>query len=138
MFLSNSFYIASYGATINFLFWTSSLCFHIFLLIKPISLFFDPWIFSNLLANMFWLILVLLWVLWMLATVHKPCHVPHASRITTCRTIFWEIFFGVSKELFRSWSYVFLITNIEISAKETLAICPKKRKEKEKKIKNLE
>ena len=138
MFLSNSFYIASHGATINFLFWTSSLCFHIFLLIKPISLFFDPWIFSNLLANMFWLILVLLWVLWMLATVHKPCHVPHASRITTCRTIFWEIFFGVSKELFRSWSYVFLITNIEISAKKTLAICPKKRKEKEKKIKNLE
>ena len=138
MFLSNSFYIASHGATINFLFWTSSLCFHIFLLIKPISLFFDPWIFSNLLANMFWLILVLLWVLWMLATVHKPCHVPHASRITTCRTIFWEMFFGVSKELFRSWSYVFLITNIEISAKETIAICPKKRKEKEKKIKNLE
>ena len=138
MFLSNSFYIASHGATINFLFWTSSLCFHIFLLIKPISLFFDPWIFSNLLANMFWLILVLLWVLWMLATVHKPCHVPHASRITTCRTIFWEMFFGVSKELFRSWSYVFLITNIEISAKETLAICPKKRKGKEKKIKNLE
>ena len=135
MFLSNSFYIASHGATINFLFWTSSLCFQNFLLIKPISLFFYPWIFSSLLANLFWLILVLLWVVWMLATVHKPCHVPHASRITTCRTIFWEIFFVVSKEWFRSWSRVFLITNIEISAKEPLAICPKKGRKRKKRSK---
>ena len=51
------------------------------------------------------LFLVLFWMLWMLVTVHKLCHVPHASRITTCGTIFTERHFNVSKEWVRSWSH---------------------------------
>ena len=57
------------------------------------------------------LFLVLFWMLWMLVTVHKLCHVPHASRITTCGTIFTERHFSVSKEWVRSWSHAFLITS---------------------------
>ena len=52
-----------------------------------------------------WLFLVLFWMLWMLATVHKPCHLTRASRITTSRTLFTEKFFSVSKEWVRSCSH---------------------------------
>ena len=38
----------------------------------------------------------------MLVTVNKPCHAPHASRITSCRKIFTEIFYCVSKKIIRS------------------------------------
>ena len=58
----------------------------------------------------FWLFLVFFRMLWMLVTVHKPCHVPHASRITTSGTIFTEKLFSVSKEWVRPWSHAFLIT----------------------------
>ena len=62
-----------------------------FLLINSISLCFDPWIFCHPLSNSFprfWLFLVLFWMLWMLVTVHKPCHVPHTPQITTWGTLF--------------------------------------------------
>ena len=68
-----------------------------------------------LLANLFsslWLFFVLFWMLWIMVTVLKLCHVPHASRITTWGTAFAEIFFVVSKVKFRSWSHPFLITNL--------------------------
>ena len=57
-----------------------------FLLINAMSLCFDPWIFCHPLANLFpsfWLFFVLFWMLWMLVTMHKLCHVPQASRVTT-------------------------------------------------------
>ena len=56
------------------------------------------------------LFLVLFWMLWMLVTVHKLCHVSYASRMTTCGTIFTKRHFSVSKEWVRSWSQAFLIT----------------------------
>ena len=56
---------------------------------------------ANLLRS-FWLFLVLFWMLWILVTVFNPCHVPHASRITTWGTLFTEILFSVSKEWVRS------------------------------------
>ena len=68
-----------------------------------------------LLANLFsslWLFFVLFWMLWIMVTVLKLCHVPHASRITTWGTAFAEIFFVVSKVKVRSWSHPFLITNL--------------------------
>ena len=40
----------------------------------------------------FWQFLVHFWLLWILVTVHEPCLVPHASRITAWGTIFREIF----------------------------------------------
>ena len=53
------------------------------------SVILESWILG------FWLLLVLLWKLWMLVTMYKACHVPHASRITTWQAILMEIFFGV-------------------------------------------
>ena len=35
---------------------------------------------------------MLFWMLKMLVTLNKPCHVPHESLITTLGTIFIEIF----------------------------------------------
>ena len=48
---SNSFYIASHGAIINYFFWTSFLFLQTFLLITSISFCFDPWIFCQLPAS---------------------------------------------------------------------------------------
>ena len=107
MFFINSFYIASHGA-INFLIWTSSLFFSFrlftyrlnFSVLTIESSASIHWLtgLTNLFPR-FWLFLVLFWMLWMLVNVHKPCHVPHASRkTTTWRTIFTERLFGVSKE----------------------------------------
>ena len=111
MFFNNSFYIASHGAAINFLIWTSSLFFFFrlfylstrFLSVLTIAI---DWLtgLTNLFPS-FWLFLVLFWMLWMLVTVHKPCHVPHASRMKTSRTIFTERLFSVSKQWVRSWSH---------------------------------
>ena len=91
-----------------------------FLLINSISLCFNPWIFCHLLVvcitcfRVLWRSVLAVscafWMLWILVTVHKPCHVLHASRITTPGTIFTKICFGVSNKLVRSWSHVFLIT----------------------------
>ena len=78
-----------------------------FLLINSISLCFDPYTFCHLLAVRIYILFPSFWrsVLAVfcafLDVVHggyrayKPCHVPHASRITTSGTIFTEICFGV-------------------------------------------
>ena len=87
------------------------------------------WNFCHLLANLFpsfWLFCVLLWIRWMQVTVHKLCHLPHASRITTCGTISAEIFFGVSKKWVRSWSHTFLITNVKKLTRKLLAVSQEK------------
>ena len=111
-----------------------------FLLISSISLCFDYWIFCCLLANLFpivWLFLVLFWMLWILVTVHKPCHVPPASRITTWGKMFKKIFLGMSKEWLRSRSHSSLITNLKTLAKKILEVRPEHwtRRKKEKKTK---
>ena len=98
----------------------------------------------NRLANLFqlfpssWLILVLFWWLWILVTVHKPCHVPHASWVTTWGTIFIERLFSVSQEWVRSWSHAFLITYDKTLTKKILAVRPEKvtRRRKRKNRKN--
>ena len=72
------------------------------------------------------LFLVLFWIIWMLVTVHKPCHVPHASQITNWRTIFKERPFLVSKEWDRSWSRAFLIAYHKTFIKKFLAVRPEK------------
>ena len=120
MFLNNSFYIDSHGAIINILIWPSSF-FYLFRLFYLSTRFFSVlkvessasihWLtgLTNLFLS-FWLFPVHFWMLWMLVTMHKPCHVPHASQITTSRLNFTEICFGVSKEWVRSWLHVFLIS----------------------------
>ena len=65
----------------------------------------------------FWLFLVLFWKLWMLVTADKPCHVPHASRITTWGTIFTEKLFSVFKEWVKSWSHAFMISYLKTFTK---------------------
>ena len=92
------------------------------------------------LANLFpsfWLFLVLFWMLWMLATILIPCHVPHALRITTWGTLFTERLFIVSKEWIRSWSQASLIIyhktftkNLRQSVQNTAEEEKKKKKEK--------
>ena len=67
--------------------------------------------------------------------MQKPCHVPHASRITTSGTIFTKIFFGVSKEWVRSWPHAFLITNLKTLTKKLLAVRPEKWTGRERKQK---
>ena len=101
-----------------------------------LSLCFDPWIFQ--LSVRFWQVLVLFWWLSILVTVHKPCHVSRASRITTAGTIFTEICFGVSNEWFKSWSHVLLI-KVKRLAKNFLAVRPEKvtRKKKRKKTRTV-
>ena len=79
---------------------------------------------ANLFPN-FWLFLVLLWMQWMLVTVNKTCHVPHASQITTWRKILTEVFVGVSKEWVRSWSHASVMTNVKKLAKKLLSVRPK-------------
>ena len=115
MFFNNSFWISSHGAAINFLIWTFSLSSDFFtnqldfsVLSMESSAIYCP--ITNLFPS-FWLFLVLFWRLWMLGTVFKPCHVPHASRITTLEILFMERRFSVSKELVRSWSHVSLIVH---------------------------
>ena len=71
----------------------------------------------------------------MLFTANKPCHVPHASRVTTSRKIFTEIFYFVFKELIRSWSYVSSLTNLKTFFKKLLASTDEKEKQKKKKRK---
>ena len=116
MFFNNSFYISSHGTAINFLIWTSSLFFFFRLfylstrLISVLTLksYAIHWLTCFRVSGR--LFLVLFWMLWMLVTVHKLCHVPHASRIATCGRIFAKRHFSVSKEWVRSWSHAFLIT----------------------------
>ena len=110
-----------------------------FLLINTISLCFDPWIICHPLASLFlisWLFPVLFWLLWMLVTLYRTCHVPHASRITASVTLFTERLFSVSKETVRSWSHAFLIIYHRTFAENLMAVrpksCPEGEKEKEK------
>lgn len=52
--------------------------------------------FSHLVANLFpsfCPFVVLFWMLQMLVTMSKWCHVPHALPVTTWRTVFLETFF---------------------------------------------
>ena len=90
----------------------------------------------------FWPFFLLFWMLQMLATVNKSCHVPHASLTTTSETIFTKELYGVSKKWARSWSHDSLLTDLRTFAKKLLAVCPKtprrnrkreKKKKKEKK-----
>ena len=137
MFFNNSFYIASHGPVINLSIWISSLFF--FFKIFCLSLWFlfvlalEPsaihWLTCFRVSGCFF---VLFWILWMLVTVHKPCHVPHASRITTWAIIFMERLFCVSKEWVRLWSYVFLITCYKMFAKKLLAVRQKRGKRRKK------
>ena len=138
--LQQQFYISSHGTAINFLVWTSFFFFF--------RLFYwSTWFISVLTFTSFaihWLtcfrvssglFLVLFWMLWMLVTVHKLCHVPHASRITTCGTIFTERHFSVSKEWVRSWSHAFLITSHKTLIKKLSGCMFRKSDEKENKNK---
>ena len=136
MIFNNSFYIAPHGAAINFLIWTSSLSFlfrHFYLstrflfvlIVGSSAIHWLTWFPS------FWLFLVLLWMLWMLVTLHKPCHVPHASQITTW-TLFMERPFSVSKEWVKSWSHAFLITYPKTFPKKLKAERPKSCREGDK------
>ena len=115
-----------------------------FLLINSISLCSVPWIFFYPLANSFpsfWLFLVLFWMLWMLVTVHKTCHVAHASRITTWGTLFMERLFSLSNESVRSWSHAVLIIYHKTFAKKLKAVrskpCREREKEKEKHLQSV-
>ena len=114
-----------------------------FLLINSISLCFDPWIFCHPLANLFpsfCLFVVILWMLWMLVTVYKPCHVPRALEITTWEALFIERLFSVSKEWVRSWSHVFLIiykTFAKIHKAVRPKSCRKGEKEKERQLQSV-
>ena len=106
MFFRNSFHIASQKAPINCFFWTSFLFLQSFLHISSISFCCDSWIICHLLHNLFLCFLrpflVLFWMLRMLVTVNNPCHVSHASRITTLGTFFLRkyLLLGSRNELF--------------------------------------
>ena len=114
MFFNNNFYIASHRTAVTFLIWTSSL-FFFFRLFDLSTRFISVTLLLTLKSSVIhWLtcfrvssglFLVLSWMLWMLVTVHELCHVPHASRITTCGTVFTERHFSVSKKWMRSWSH---------------------------------
>ena len=130
MFFSNSFYIASHGAAINFLIWTCPLFFFFRLFYLSTRFLSGLAIESSVihwltgLTNLFWsfsLFLVLFWMLWILVTVYKPCHEPHASRITST----WET----------TWSHAFLITYDKMFTEKLLTVRPKKvtRRKKRKK-----
>ena len=71
----------------------------------------------------------------MLVKLPKPCHLPHASRITISATTFTERYFGVSHERVRSWSHDFLMTYDKTLTKKLLAVRLEKVTRK-KKIKN--
>ena len=146
MFFNNSFYIASHGAAINFLILTSFLFFFFklfylsarFLSVLTIeSSASTHWLtgLTNLFPS-FWLSLVLFWILWMLVTVHKQCHVPQVSRVTIWRTIFKERLFSLSKKWVRSWSQAFLIAYHKMLAKKLLAVRPEKVTRRKKLKKN--
>ena len=145
MFFNNSFYIASHGAAINFLIWTSSPFFFFrlfylstwFLSILNIESSDNHWLTGlTKFFPSFWLFLVLFWMLWMLVTMHKSYHVPHVSRITTWGTIFTEKLFSVSKEWVRSWSHAFLINYDKTLTKRLFAVRPEKVTRKKKRKKN--
>ena len=140
IFFNNGFYISSHGTTINFLICAFSLSSDYFTYQPNFSLFW-PWIFCHPLANTvwltnllpsFWLFLLLFWILWMLVTVFKPCHVPHVSQITTTGTLFTEKLFSVSKESARSWSHAFFIIYNKTFAKKLKAVRAKSCGEREK------
>ena len=139
MFFNNSFYIASHGAAINFLIWTSSLFFFFrlfylstrFISVLTLKSSAIHWLTCFRVSS--GLFLVLFGMVWMLVTVHKLCHVPHASRITACGTIFIERHFSVSKEWVRSWSHSFLITYYKTLIKKLFGGTSRKSDEKEKK-----
>ena len=115
MFLNNSFYIASHGATMNLLVWTSSVFFFFrvfylstqFISILTLKSSAIRWLICFRVSSR--LFFVFFWMLWMLVTVYM-CHVPYASQVSACRTIFTERRFSVSKKWIRSWSQAFLIT----------------------------
>ena len=81
------------------------------------------------------LFLVPFWMLWMLVTVYKLCHVPHALQITTWGTIFTKRNISVFKEWVRSWSRAFLIAYHKTLTKKPFGGRSRKNDEKEKKKK---
>ena len=81
-----------------------------------------------------WQFLVLFWMLWMLVTMHRPCHVPHVSRITAWRTIFKK-YFLVCPRNESDLSHVFMIAYHKMLTKELLAVHPEKVTERKKRKK---
>lgn len=71
----------------------------------------------------------------MLVTLNKPCHVRHASRITTSQKIFTELCYCVSKEWAKSWSRASLVTNFKTFFKKLSTDRPKTQKKRRKKEK---
>ena len=82
------------------------------------------------------LFFVLFWILWMLVTVKKLCHVPHALWITTSGTIFTERHFSMSKDWVRPWSHALYITYHKTFTRKYFGSPSRKSDEKEKKKKN--
>ena len=108
---------------------------NIFSLFRFFYLSIDFSLLTNLFLS-FWLFLVLFWMLWMLVTAFKLCHVPQVSRITTWGTPFMERKnFSVPKEWFRFWSHESLIIFDKKIAKKLKAVRPKSWWEREKKEK---
>ena len=144
MFFNNSFYISSYGAEINFLIRRSSLFFSFRLFYLSIRFMSVLTLKSSAIHRLTCfqissgLFLVIIWMLWMLVTMHKLCRVTGALQITTCGTIFMERHFSVFKEWIRSWSHAFLVTYHKNLIKKLFEGTSRKSDEKEKKKKKLE
>ena len=90
-----------------------------------------------LVLNIFYfLFLQTFWMLWMLVPCirHVMCHTRREYQL---KTIFKEIYLGLSREWDWSWSHALLIPNVKTLAKKLLAVRPEKetrrRKKKEKK-----
>ena len=111
-----------------------SFLFKTLLLIISVSLCVCPWIFCHRLATPYLTCFRVsdCFLLWMLATVHNPCHVLHAPQTTTCGIISKRIFFSVCKEWFRYWSHAFLVTNVNKFTKRLLAVRPEKETRRKK------
>ena len=129
--LQQFFILLSHSILINFFFWTPFPFFFLrrfYLLTQFLS--FNLYLLSS---SDLWLFLVFFRILWMLVTVNKlkhmwfkACHLPHASRITTLKTIFTQTSFSVSTEIGLILVTRFLAKRmIKSSQKRVLAVHPK-------------
>ena len=125
-----SLYFWQYCLYISYSIFIAYISYTIFM--QVLLLYFVRYIYGYMKSRQF---LLLFWMFQRLVTVDKPCHVTHASGITTSETTFPKICFGVSKEWVRSWPHVFLITKIKKLTKKLLEVRPQKvtRREKKKK-----
>ena len=86
-------YFWQYCLYISYCIFIACISYTIFM--EVLLLYFVRYIYGYMKSRQF---LLLFWMLRMLVTVDKPCHVPHASGTTTSETMFTKICFGVSKE----------------------------------------